>query len=72
MNEIRVRVDMSKCDGRGMCFDTGPLVFLADRYGYPLVQPFDQSDHRTRASVYAAVAACPKGAIVVTEVAAQN
>lgn len=65
---LQVRVDLGRCTGRGDCADIAPTVFVLDRYGYPVVAPFDQDDAEVRIRIREARARCPEGAIHVEEV----
>lgn len=65
---LRVRVNLSACQAYGDCARLCPDVFVLDRYGYPIIQPFDESDSTVRMQVREAQAKCPGAAIAVEEV----
>ncbi len=62
---LRVRVDPQLCEGHALCIETAPEVFdltdddIATCAEQPPAQYWDQ--------VRAAVDACPRGAITITE-----
>jgi ferredoxin len=58
-----IRVNMAKCDAMGVCFEVGPDVFVADRYGYPIIKSQDSPEFRAHAAE--AAARCPKRAIIL-------
>jgi ferredoxin len=63
-----VRVNMARCTGAADCYDVAPRTFRADRYGYPIVEQFEEHDLELRTEVMEAVARCPRGAIEVIEI----
>lgn len=67
-SQFVVRVDLSRCEAVGVCYEVAPEVFAPDRFGYPIVQQPSDDDHDQRANAFAAAARCPKGAIIVSEI----
>jgi ferredoxin len=62
---VGVKVNLARCTGAEDCVRICPEVFQMDRYGYPMVRPFDHEDREIRARLREAVARCPEGAIVL-------
>ena len=63
----RVTVNLARCTGAEDCVRICPEVFRMDRYGYPMVRPFDPADREIRTRLREAVARCPEGAIVLLD-----
>lgn len=59
-----IRVNMAECDAMGVCFEVAPDVFVADRYGYPVIRSPDSPEFRAHAAE--AAARCPKRAIILS------
>jgi ferredoxin len=64
---VKVRIDTSKCQGHGRCYDLAPAVFTEDDEGYGevigdgVIAP-DQQD-----AARLAEANCPESAIVIDQ-----
>ena len=65
--EIRFRVDATRCDGQGVCAIVAPEIFELDRYGLAYVVPGSEravsDDGELRARGLEADAMCPRDAI---------
>ncbi|MEI8050290.1 MAG: ferredoxin [Actinomycetes bacterium] len=62
---VRVTIDLTRCEGHGICALVAPGVMDLDRYGYAV--PFEGALRRVdRVQATRAAAACPRGAIDVT------
>jgi ferredoxin len=58
---MRLAIDWTACDGRGLCVELLPEVLQPDDWGYPVIEPDLSSalaEHARRA-----VAACPRRAL---------
>jgi ferredoxin len=64
---LGVKVNLVRCTGAEDCVRICPEVFSMDRYGYPMVRPFDGNDREIRTRLREAIARCPEGAIVAFE-----
>ena len=63
--EIRLVVDGSKCDGRGICALVIPERISLDVWGYANVDPSALEDARLIARARRAVRACPAQALTL-------
>lgn len=66
MSTYRVEIDRTLCSGFGSCIDASPDHFALDGAGIATAR-VAETDH---VGVFAAVDACPMGAIAVFEVSA--
>ena len=64
--EIRLIVNGSKCDGRGICALVIPERISLDVWGYANVDPSALEDARSIARARRAVRACPAQALTLT------
>jgi NADH:ubiquinone oxidoreductase subunit F (NADH-binding)/ferredoxin len=66
-DQLRFRIDPTRCDGQGVCVLIAPEIFELDRYGFAYVVPgSDQvalADREVRARGLEADAMCPRNAI---------
>lgn len=60
---VRIVVDGSKCDGRGICALILPERISLDRWGYASIDDEPIEKQRTLARARRAVAACPAKAL---------
>jgi ferredoxin len=67
VSEIRLSVDMTRCEGSGMCALLFEEAIDLDRFGFPIVsgEPLDGSLARR---ALRAAKACPHGALVAVGV----
>jgi ferredoxin len=63
----QLRVDPVACDGVGICSHLAADLVTVDSWGFPVVST-ESLDRRTRRQAKAAVAACPRRALFVTDV----
>lgn len=68
MTEMRLRVDWTHCEGRGVCADLVPELITMDEWGYPVVSP-DPVKRRLLPHARLAVSSCPMLALHVQPVA---
>lgn len=64
----RLRIDWTRCDGRGLCIELLPNVLEADEWGYPLARSGERQPVLPRGDRrYAdrAVAECPRLALQI-------
>jgi ferredoxin len=61
---VRLALDPTRCDGRGMCALVCPERVGLDGWGFPVVDDLSATDRRTRRRMTRAAAACPTGALV--------
>lgn len=66
----RIRVDPTKCRGHGICALFHPDGIDLDRWGFGRVVEAEVADGRDLRRARRAAAACPNGAVVVVEIAA--
>jgi ferredoxin len=59
---MRLRVDWTACDGRGLCTELLPEILTADDWGYPLAHTED-IDARLEPFARMAVDRCPRRAL---------
>jgi ferredoxin len=59
---MRLRVDWTACDGRGLCTELLPEVLAADDWGYPLARAED-IEARLEPFARMAVDHCPRRAL---------
>ena len=64
----RLRIDPVACDGIGICSHLAASLITVDSWGYPIVDSHELGK-RDRKSAEAAVAACPRKALFIEEVA---
>ena len=57
-NDLELRVDRIRCDGRGLCAELLPELVRLDDWGYPIVGPGPIPRHLL-AHARRAVATCP-------------
>ena len=62
--QARIRVDPVACDGIGMCAHLAPELIRLDTWGYPIVTSV-LSRHADMRAARAAVAACPRRALLL-------
>jgi len=62
-----IRVDMTKCEGRGICAELLPERITLDDWGYPIVDP-TAVHGLTKRHARRAVAACPVLALLLERV----
>lgn len=70
MNRLRLYVDWTRCDGRGLCQELVPELFVADDWGYPLSRTGDPNPAvppRVREHAERAVRECPRLALTLTD-----
>ena len=61
---MRLHIDWTTCDGRGLCTELVPELLDRDEWGYPLPRdPGTTVPPRLRAHARAAVAQCPRLAL---------
>lgn len=65
---VRVRVDMTRCAGHGICVLILGQEAGLDAWGFPVVDAAGTVDGRLLRRARRAAAACPRGALVVDEV----
>jgi ferredoxin len=63
---MKVVVDLMRCDGNGACVLAAPKVFDLDDHDDLIILQEEPSEE-ARDSVEAAVAACPKRALLIVE-----
>ena len=63
---MQVRIDASRCQGHGRCYDLAPQHFTEDDEGYGQVVGTGEFDDRELDIVNIAVLNCPEAAIEVT------
>jgi ferredoxin len=63
----QLRVDPVACDGVGICSHLAADLITVDSWGFPIVAE-EPLDGRTRRQAKAAVAACPRRALFLTDV----
>jgi ferredoxin len=59
---VRIRVDMTKCDGRGLCAELAPERITLDDWGFPIIDPTPVHG-RVKRHARRAVAGCPELAL---------
>jgi ferredoxin len=63
---VRLLLDPTRCDGRGLCAELFPERVRLDRWGFPLVSgddlPAELVEHARRAALY-----CPQLALHLIE-----
>ena len=59
MSRWRVRVDPTKCTGRGLCAELLPEAITLDDWGYPIFDDDGVIGHRLLRHAKRTVAACP-------------
>ncbi len=64
---MRVRIDTSRCQGHGRCYDLAPDVFGEDEDGYSTLLTDGLVPEGSEESVQLAVANCPETALSVVE-----
>ncbi|MBI3214038.1 MAG: ferredoxin [Mycobacterium sp.] len=65
---VRLHIDWTRCDGRGLCTELLPTVLTRDEWGYPLVIDGSREPSITSGTVAAAVSAvdhCPRQALTL-------
>ena len=62
----QLRVDPVACDGVGICSHLAADLITVDSWGFPVVSA-EPLDGRTRRQAKAAVAACPRRALFLTD-----
>ncbi|MGX9792347.1 ferredoxin [Mycobacterium sp. MMS18-G62] len=63
---LRLHIDWTRCDGRGLCTELLPGVLLRDEWGYPLARDGSREPSippKEQAFARAAVARCPRLAL---------
>jgi ferredoxin len=64
---VVIRVDATRCQGHGRCFDTCPEVFVPDVEGYATVtETTVEAGTPVAERVHRAVVGCPERAISVS------
>ena len=58
MEDMELRVDRIRCDGRGLCAELLPELIRLDDWGYPIIQPGPVPRHLL-GHARRAVASCP-------------
>ncbi|MBJ7338160.1 ferredoxin [Mycolicibacterium sp.] len=67
-NPVRLHIDWTRCDGRGLCTELLPAVLERDDWGYPLVRNGSREPQIPRgdlAEARAAVERCPRLALTL-------
>ena len=64
MSAPRLAVDMTRCDGHGICALLFPDLIDLNRYGYAAIEDGELNDKMLRRA-RRAVAACPEGALTL-------
>ncbi|WP_227999526.1 ferredoxin [Mycolicibacterium sp. P1-5] len=67
---LRLHIDWTRCDGRGLCSELLPQLLSRDEWGYPLVRDRSREPSvPTRMVKHArrAVARCPRLALTLVE-----
>jgi ferredoxin len=62
---VRLHIDWTACDGRGLCVELAPELLDRDEWGYPIPRqpPGASVPGDMAAAAQDAVAACPKRAL---------
>jgi ferredoxin len=60
---MRLIIDWTACDGRGLCTELLPELLTSDDWGYPLARKGDAVDERLEPYARMAVAQCPRAAL---------
>jgi ferredoxin len=67
---MKLHVDWTMCDGRGLCVELLPEVLAEDDWGFPVARNGNGNDldvpKNVRAHAQRAVAQCPRSALRVT------
>lgn len=64
---MRLRVDMDRCEGHGMCAVLAARVVDLDQWGFPLVPAADLRSSGELAAARRALAACPRRALRIED-----
>ena len=64
---VEVRVDLTRCEGNGICALVSGGVIELDEWGYAAVVRSPLTTDRDRRRARRAAAACPRRAVVVTD-----
>ena len=64
---MKLHIDWTACDGRGLCIELLPEVLAEDDWGYPVARDGAGNDVEVpkgiRTHVHRAVAQCPRAAL---------
>ncbi len=65
-SEVRLHIDWTRCDGRGLCTELLPEILSRDEWGYPLsATPDPIVPSRSIGTAHKAVELCPRMALAL-------
>jgi ferredoxin len=67
---MKLHIDWTLCDGRGLCVELAPEILTEDPWGFPAVRNGDGNDleipRNVQGHVRRAVGQCPRSALRLT------